>query len=143
MSGEPRSDGIDLPAHSRHVALARNFVADLLREAGWTDDDQLDDLRLLVSEAVTNAVRAQAARDVDAGVRLDAALYADRVEIVVADTGGGFDTPVEPPELPEPDIEREGGFGLPLIEALSDEAEFIPTEGGTTVRVVVYRDAAR
>ena len=46
----------------------------------------------------------------------------------------------EAPALPEPDLRREGGFGLPLIEALSDEASFTRTPSGTRVRVVVFRD---
>jgi len=141
VTTEPLVRGIDIPANSRFVAAARNFVAEVALGGGWIDGEQLDDLRLVVSETVTNALHAHAQQHVEDRIRIDALLFDDRIEIVVADAAGGFDPPTEPPALPEPDLGREGGFGLPLIEALSDEAHFIATDRGTTVRVVVYRHA--
>ena len=131
---------LDIPAESRFVATARNFVADAARHGGWMDDQRLDDLRLVVSETVTNALHAQATSRVDELIRVVAAVYADRIEIEVTDSAGGFEPPDEAPALPGPDLRREGGFGLPLIEALSDEASFTRTPSGTRVRVVVFRD---
>lgn len=133
---------LDIPAESRFVSTARNFVADAARLGGWMDEERLDDLRLVVSETVTNALHAQAMSRVDELIHLEASVYDDRIEIEVTDSAGGFEPPEEAPALPEPDLRREGGFGLPLIEALSDEASFIRTESGTRVRVVVYRDRA-
>lgn len=138
MTG-PRTTELDIPAESRFVATARNFVAEAARNCDWIDEEQLDDLRLVVSETVTNALHAQAERQVDELIHLQTIVFDDRIEIVVADSAGGFDPPAEALPLPEPDLGREGGFGLPLIEALSDEAHFTVTAAGTTVRVVVYR----
>ena len=132
---------LEIPAESRFVAVARNFVADAARQGGWTDETRLDDLRLVVSETVTNALHAQVVSEVDELIHLTTTVFDDRIEIVVADAAGGFEPPAEAPLLPEPDLGREGGFGLPLIEALTDEAQFIPTAVGTTVRVVIYREA--
>lgn len=139
MTAAPETTELEIPAESRFVAAARNFVADVARQAGWTDEERLDDLRLVVSETVTNALHAQAVSRVDDLIRVATTVFDDRIEIVVADAAGGFEPPAVAPSLPEPDLRREGGFGLPLIEALTDEAQFIPTDVGTTVRVVVYR----
>jgi serine/threonine-protein kinase RsbW len=135
----PRTAELEIPAESRYVAAAREFVADEARAAGWLDDEQVDDLRLVVSETVTNALRAHVTRDVEELIRVRSSVFDDRVEISVTDAAGGFEVSPDPVALVEPDLAREGGFGLPLIEALSDEAHFTPTDAGTVVRVVVYR----
>lgn len=130
---------LEIPPESRFIGMARNFVADAARAVGWSDEERLDDLRLVVSETVTNALHAQAGHGVDEVIRVRASVSAERVEFVVTDSAGGFEPPDRAPSLPEPDLGQEGGFGLPLIEALSDEAHFDSSSGGTTVRVVLLR----
>jgi anti-sigma regulatory factor (Ser/Thr protein kinase) len=136
---EPQTFELEIPAESRFLATARNFASDAARSAGWLDESQLDDVRLVVSEAVTNALRAQEHREVEDLIRVTSLVFEDRMEILVSDSAGGFEVPPDAPELPDPDPRRESGFGLPLIEALSDEAHFTRAGGGTVVRVVVYR----
>lgn len=130
---------LEIPAESRFVATARNFVADAARAAGWTDEERLDDVRLVVSETVTNALHAHLLQRVVEPIRVSAEASADRLLFVVADAAGGFEPPQDAPVLPEPDLRQEGGFGLGLIEALSDETRFEATEEGTTVSVVLLR----
>lgn len=140
MVSEPSVSEIEIPADSRFIATARNFVSGIATGAGWVDGAQLDDLRLIVSETVTNALAAQADHSIDDLVRLRTVLHDDRIEILVSDAAGGFDLADADLDIPEPDLLNEGGFGLPLIDALSDEAQFTRTGRGTTVRLVVYRD---
>lgn len=141
MSDAPRIAHLEFPAESRFVAAARNFAADAAREAGWLDAQQMDDLRLVVSETVTNALRAHMAQDVADSIHVESRVDDDRVEITVTDAAVGFHPPEPVPGLPEPDLAREGGFGLPLMDALSDEIHFTPTSaGGTSVRIVVLRN---
>jgi len=75
---------------------------------------QLRDVRLLVSELVTNAVRHAELAAGDA-IRLvvDAADHTLRVE--VHDPGTGF-----VPSEPEPDPARASGWGLYLVAELAD-----------------------
>ena len=77
-------------------------------------DGQVRDLRLLVSEVVTNAVRHANLAAGDA-IRLivDLADHALRVE--VHDPGGGF-----VPRAPAPDPARPSGWGLYLVAELAD-----------------------
>jgi anti-sigma regulatory factor (Ser/Thr protein kinase) len=75
---------------------------------------QLRDVRLLVSELVTNAVRhAELAPGDVIQLVVDAADHTLRVE--VHDLGGGF-VPVEP----RPDLARPSGWGLYLVAELAD-----------------------
>lgn len=140
MSSVPRVARLEFPAESRFVAAARNFASDAARDAGWLGDEQMDDLRLVVSETVTNALRAHMAQNVTESIEIESRVDDDRLEITVTDAAVGFDPPEPVPGLPEPDLAREGGFGLPLMDALSDEIYFTPTSaGGTAVRIVVRR----
>ncbi len=80
---------------------------------GAIDQEQLDTLRLLVTELVTNSVRHAGAA---AWIALDVDLYANAVRVAVSDRGEGF----EPPETPVPHLDRPGGWGLCLVDRLSD-----------------------
>lgn len=140
---DPQIVELVIPAESRFVATARRFIADAAAQAGWMDQERLDDLRLVASETVTNALRAQWRADRDAEIHVRCYLHSDRFEFSVADQAGGFERPEHLDIHTDESLSREGGFGLPLIEALSDEAHFVNTDGGTTVRLVVYRNSVR
>jgi anti-sigma regulatory factor (Ser/Thr protein kinase) len=77
-------------------------------------DAQLRDVRLLVSELVTNAVRHANLADGDViGLVVETLDGALRVE--VHDPGGGFI-----PSAPSPDPARPSGWGLYLVAELAD-----------------------
>jgi anti-sigma regulatory factor (Ser/Thr protein kinase) len=78
------------------------------------DPDLLGQLRLLVSELVTNSVRhARLRQQEDIRLRVDPAPDVVRVEVV--DEGKGF-MPADP--APEPD--RAFGWGLYLVDRVAD-----------------------
>jgi anti-sigma regulatory factor (Ser/Thr protein kinase) len=80
---------------------------------GSIDERQLDTLRLLVTELITNSVRhAEEAK----WIGLDIVIYANAVRVQVSDRGAGFD----PPDEPEPHRDRPGGWGLCLVDRMSD-----------------------
>src|SRR3954452_19019738 len=74
----------------------------------------LDDIRLLVSELVTNSVR-HATDDGDGTVGLEVDLAADRVRVEVSDGGRGFE-----PTPRIADRSQPGGWGLYLVDQLAD-----------------------
>src|SRR4051812_19011678 len=80
---------------------------------GAIDQGQLDILRLLVTELVTNSVRHGGA---PSWIDLSVELYSNAVRVAVSDRGEGFDAP----EKPEPHVDRPGGWGLCLVDRLSD-----------------------
>jgi anti-sigma regulatory factor (Ser/Thr protein kinase) len=114
---------LQLPSHPDSIARARQALAEL--------DDRvspglLEDLRLLVSEVVTNAVRHGHVADGEA-VRVRIAEAPAHVRVEVLDPGPAFTPPVIDPEPG-----RAGGWGLWLVEALADRWG-INGDGGTCV----------
>jgi anti-sigma regulatory factor (Ser/Thr protein kinase) len=89
----------------------------------------VDTLRLLVSEVVTNAVRhGGSSRPVEVHASWNA-----EVRVEVCDQGDGF-TPVPRQRAPD----DPGGFGLLLVGSLADRWG-VETDGGTTVWFVLRR----
>jgi anti-sigma regulatory factor (Ser/Thr protein kinase) len=92
-------------------------------------DDDLDRIRLTVTEACANVVRHAYPRDpgiLEVGV----CLGRRTVVIDVCDAGigtGAAQARAEP---------GEGGLGLPLIGMLADRVEITPHEPGTSVRMI-------
>ena len=84
------------------------------RLQGSLEEEQLDELRLLVTELLTNSVR-HSGNDED-WINFDLEIYANSVRGVVTDRGPGF----EPVPKPRPDAERPGGWGLCLVDSLAD-----------------------
>ncbi len=123
---------VRLPISRRHVSLARQIVAAAARVHGL-DDVRVEDLRLAVSEAVTNAVRA-APQDTrrEIVVRTGPTAEGD-FQVVVQGTG----------RAPVPaDVEGEGPvteLGLTLISGLADHVEFSDDHGGQ-LRMVFAAD---
>lgn len=137
-----RTVELEFPARTDYVSLARAVVAAVAGVEEGFSDASIDDLRVAVSEAATNAVEATNAAATSERVRLECRLFDDRVEVQVTDHGQGFEVPAEP-EMPSLDEEGwlpDGGFGLPLMMLLSDEHEFKAHDDGTRVKLVKYID---
>jgi anti-sigma regulatory factor (Ser/Thr protein kinase) len=88
---------------------------------------RMRDVRLLVSELVTNAVRHAGLRDEDR-IRLLAILRGGALRVEVHDPGSGFER--RPPEL---DPARASGWGLYLVEELSDRWGMDGSAPGTRI----------
>jgi anti-sigma regulatory factor (Ser/Thr protein kinase) len=104
--------------HSFAVPAGRDApsaVRKALRErAGHLARPLRDDLLLLLSELVTNAVRHSGAA-AGAAIQIELREKRDCVHVVVTDAGAGF----ERPRRLEPDLSRTGGLGLVLVDRLS------------------------
>jgi len=139
---------LEIPAQPAFVGVARVVVASVATTVEGIGDDRLEDLRIAVSEACTNAVEAHLADGVDQRVVLRCVLDGDALEVHVEDSGGGFDGARggAPDEVATDGLDdgAERGWGLQLIRALVDDVEFsIASHGaGTSVRLVVRRDPA-
>jgi anti-sigma regulatory factor (Ser/Thr protein kinase) len=83
------------------------------RLEGAVDNAQLSELRLLVTELLTNSVRHGGG---EAWITLEVDIYANAVRVVVTDHGPGF----EQPNKPTPHLDRTGGWGLCLVDRLAD-----------------------
>ena len=135
---------LEIPAGAEFVALARLVVSALASAETELSDDRVDDLKIAVSEACTNAIEAHDARDTDERVLVSCRADHERLEVCIEDRGSGFDVSNLPEHPPLTDPERlkfERGLGIPLIRALVDEVQFTSTREGTAVRMIMRHDA--
>jgi anti-sigma regulatory factor (Ser/Thr protein kinase) len=104
---------IRLPARPSGVRRARQIVEDL--DADLAQETR-DDLRLLVSEVTTNAVRhGSRTHGVGTTIRLRVGLEDDVVRVEVHDRGPGFQ------HVPRgPDAEPGSGWGVHFVHTLTD-----------------------
>ena len=100
---------VELPRTAKAPSLARRALADL---DGQLDPSVLPDVRLLVSELITNSVKYGG----DGPVRLEVSASSDHVRAEIIDQGEGF-TPI----ARDDDVTRVGGWGLHLVEHLTTD----------------------
>ena len=132
---------LEIPAEPEFVGLVRLFVSSLATTRRELADDRIDDLKLAVSEACTNAIDAHADSATEDRVIVRWGEGDDRLEIAVNDSGPGFDPTSLPEHPPVTDPDRlnfERGLGIPLIRSLVDEVDFKTSDDGTTVTLVMY-----
>ena len=100
-----------------------SFVQQLITQHNL-DEDTRGNILISLTEAVTNAIRHGNGLDIAKHVRVDVWSLRDKLRISVTDEGPGF----EPKSLPDPTspsfLEQEGGRGVFLMRALSDEIKF-------------------
>jgi serine/threonine-protein kinase RsbW len=133
---------LEIPARVEYLVLARQVVAAAAAVEPRFQDERIDDLRIAVSEATTNAIEAQSDLSSADRILIRCNLDDERIEVEVLDRGGGFD-PQHAAAAPDAGardrLEFERGLGLPLMRTLADETEIHSTDNGTAVRLVVYR----
>ncbi|MCY3924413.1 MAG: ATP-binding protein [bacterium] len=141
-----RGDAVEIriPPQTEYLAMVRGFVSEVVAQQAGVDARRLEDLRVALSEAVTNAIAAHARRRSADPIRIRCVPSPGRVEIQVHDRGGGFD-PSSVPEPPEPTDPRrlhaEKGMGLWLMRVMSDDHAIASSRSGTEVRLVVHTSA--
>jgi len=102
---------LELPRELDSAAAARHAVDQL---SGHLPEAQVGDVRLLVSELVTNSLR-HADLGPDDRIRLRVDVQDARVRVEVSDPGRGFEF-----EGPAEDPDTVEGWGLYLVATLSD-----------------------
>lgn len=113
---------LELPADPSAIALARAALDGLEPPLS---EPALIDLRLLVSEVVTNAIR-HAKTPADGRIRLVVEAGADDVRVEVHDDGPGFEAPARP----RPREQGTSGWGLYLVQRLARRWGVEPAPGG-------------
>ena len=110
---------IELPRAPEAPALARRALEGL---RGDLDPALLPDMKLLVSELVSNSVKYGG----EGPVLLEVTTTPARVRAEIVDQGGGFI-----PVARDDNLDKIGGWGLHLVEHLTDE--WGTSEGSTRV----------
>ena len=130
-----RSIHLRIPAKAEYITLCRLALTGLaqLRDIS---DDTMADLKLALTEAVSNSVRHAYGAEGDGHVDITYELQPDRLRIQVVDDGNGFD-PDEAPALVGDEL-SEGGLGISIIRTIADEFEIDSKVGarGSRLRFV-------
>ena len=100
---------VELPRTPEAPYLARRALGGL---EGRLDPSVLPDVRLLVSELITNSVKYGG----EGPVRLEIRATDDRLRAEIIDQGAGFT-----PKRRGDDLDKVGGWGLHLVEQLTSE----------------------
>jgi serine/threonine-protein kinase RsbW len=133
---------LEIPARIELLSLARLVITGAATIEPTFSDERIEDLRIAVSEACTNAIEAHLGSGAADRITIRCDLAEDRIEVEVTDRGAGFDPGAveEVPDAEHPDrLEYESGLGIPLMRVLVDETEFRASPTGTAVRLVVSR----
>jgi serine/threonine-protein kinase RsbW len=115
-----RTVRLRIPARPEYIALGRLALTGLA-EARSLEPDTIADLKLALTEAVSNSVRHAYGSDGAGQVEIRYELRADRVAVEVTDDGAGFD-PDESPAFDGGEL-SEGGLGIAIIRTIADELE--------------------
>ncbi|MDU7273559.1 MAG: anti-sigma B factor RsbW [Staphylococcus aureus] len=142
---QSKEDFIEMrvPASAEYVSLIRLILSGVFSRAGATYDD-IEDTKIAVSEAVTNAVKHAYKENNNVGIiNIYFEILEDKIKIVISDKGDSFDyettkSKIGPYDKDENiDFLREGGLGLFLIESLMDEVT-VYKESGVTISMTKY-----
>ena len=137
---------IAIPPKPEFVGLVRHVVGAAARMGGLSPD-LVDNVKLAVSEAATNAVTVSQRASSDEEVRVTAELEGDRLLVEVTDRGSHDEAlrtletgDTDPSSL---DFSFERGLSLPLIQGLVDEFEIQARNGGgSVVRMTIIESEA-
>ena len=120
---------LHLPPDVAYVGLARHVVTVAARQAGM-DDERVEDLKIAVSEATTNAILSHGREQRSAPVVLGFRPSQGAFEVEVSDAGGGS-RPPEEGTAESTEWSTEGGLGATIIRGLADAVELIRGEDMT------------
>ena len=107
---------LTIPAKAEYITLVRLALSGISRLRPLSEE-ALGDLKLAVTEACTNSVR-HGYENGEGTVEILYELQPDRFVVEVSDDGPGFDPAGDRPT--EENL-AEGGLGIAIIKAVSDE----------------------
>jgi serine/threonine-protein kinase RsbW len=125
MATIERKFKLQVPSSTENLALIREFVTTVGKQAMMSDDD-ISKLELAVDEACANVIEHAYGHDITKEVDVRAVFDEDEVRISVVDSGRGFD----PAKVDEETVEqlvaqrKSGGLGFRLIKTLMDNVSY-------------------
>jgi serine/threonine-protein kinase RsbW len=94
-------------------------------------------LKVVLSEALSNAIVRGNREDRGKWVDVRAELYPDSIRVYVTDEGPGFDPSAIPEPIHPEQLDEAGGRGLYLIKKLVDAVQF--NEQGNSICMILRR----
>lgn len=136
MTKKQSSVRLTIPANADYIEIVRLTLYGIANRMGFSFED-IEDLKVAVSESCNNAVLHAYSEMDDAKVDIEFGIKEDALSITIKDHGTSFNynetvkrsVPLFDQELSDVKV---GGLGLYLMQALVDEVE-VQTEEGTEV----------
>ncbi len=125
---------LSIPAKAEYIALCRLALAGLAHVRAL-EPETLADLKLALTEACSNSIRHAYAEGRSGAVEIRYELNGETLAVEVADEGSGFDA--ERGSGDGADLD-EGGLGIAIIRALTDELAIESHQNGSRLRFVKY-----
>lgn len=126
---------ITMPAIVSNASLARLIVMGILTPLD-ADTQQLTEIKMVVSEAVTNAIIHGYEGNAEGIVEFKMSLEGRKLRVVIKDHGIGIDDveQAKQPLFTTKQDEERSGLGFMIMESFTDDFEVISAPGvGTTV----------
>lgn len=130
---------LSFSAKSENEAFARVAVAAFISQLDPTMEE-LNDLKTVISEAVTNSIIHGYDSDSSKMVHIRAAISGDSVTIVIADEGNGIEDlelARQPLYTSKPELERSG-MGFTIMENFMDSFE-VTSEPGRGTQIAMTK----
>ncbi len=141
MTSEPTRFDFEIPARPEYLSLVRSLVVEAAEKNATASRERIEDFKVAVSEAATNAIEAHARACRDDSILIRCTLTDDLLEFHITDRGFGF-YPDQIQVLPEPDdpsrLNFERGLGIYLMRVLSDDVDIQSGPDGTEVSLSIH-----
>lgn len=133
MENKNMTVSLTLPNAPEFVSVARLALSGVADRMGF-DVDDIEDLKVAVSEACTNALK-HGSRNQDGKYFVHYTIEGEKLIIEVCDDGRGIDVEnIKNPDLEHP---KESGLGLYIIQTLMDEVEITNRkDNGASIRMI-------
>lgn len=129
---------VQIPSITTEGLAVQERIISLMEQHEYSMRDVFA-MRLSLEEAITNAIRHGNGGDVEKHVTIAADVSAEKLRVVVADEGDGFEPEMVPDPTAEEFIERPSGRGLMLMRAYLNFVEY--SDGGRKITMERERNS--
>jgi serine/threonine-protein kinase RsbW len=133
-----RDNEIEIPSTLDFLPKVDEFIERKLRKLK-INKDQIADIAISVSEAVTNAVEHGNRNDITKKVKIRFKADTSSVEVIVEDEGGGFDPSGVESCLEEQNLLKDQGRGILILKSLMDQVDIVcKPNRGTKLKMIKF-----
>lgn len=125
---------LSIPAKAEYIVLCRLALTGLA-QVRQLEPEVVADLKLALTEACTNSIRHAYEEGRVGTVDVRYELNGEKVAVEIADEGSGFEVDADRAQNGELD---EGGLGIAIIRALTDELAIESSGPGSRLRFTKY-----
>ena len=134
-----RTIHIEIPSQLKFIkGIAHNIIADA-KLMGYDEAELHDKIPVTVDEAVTNAIKHGNKFQEDKKVYIDIHIDVERIKIVVADEGPGFNVKAVPDPTDPANFLKPSGRGIVFMSIGMDEVRF--NEKGNILTLIKYKNS--